>query len=315
MAVPSSGELELRGDIALEVYGTATGSNISLGTMSNLAGFSDPDTMSEFYGYSSADAPSVTTNNISNIGETNVRLNGNITSDGGATITERGFYFGTNSSSPTNNPKYTVSGTTGTYSNNRTGLNSSTTYYCWAFATNSKGTTYGSRVQASTIAAFVPTFAEVGLPQTTAEHYATTYGGPITVDSLSVKYYQNPNTGSLNVIGSWVSATYSNYYQVDEGYNASDYGGSNSDFWATNAVNWFWNEMTVTNNGNQIFASLLGYPRNNVSQNFSNRSWDSSGFNSTVTDNQSGDVFQIKRESLYGDSGTFFRLRQFFNFN
>lgn len=315
MAVPSSGELELRGDIALEVYGSATGTNISLGAMSDLAGFSSPDAMTDFYGYSSADAPSVTTNNISSVGETSVTLNGNVTSDGGATITERGFYFGTNSSTPTNNTKYTVGGTTGTYTNNRTGLSSSTTYYCWAFATNSKGTTYGSRVQASTIAAFVPTFAEVGSVSTTAEHYATTYGSPITVSSTSAKYYLNPNTGGLNLIGTYVNRNYADYYQVDEAYNNGDYGGANSDFWATNASNWFWNEMTVTNNGNLIFASIVGYPRNNVSENFSNRTWNSSGFNSTTTDNQSGDVFQIKRESLYGDSGTFFQLRQIFDFN
>jgi hypothetical protein len=152
MAVPSSGQLRLYADIGTEL-GVAQ-SDVSLGTMSNSAGFTDPDAMSEFYGYVDALAPSVTTNNISNIAETSLTINGNITSDGGATITERGFYFGTNSSSPTNNTKYTVAGTTGYYSNNRTGLNSGTTYYCWAFATNSAGTTYGSRVEASTVAAW-----------------------------------------------------------------------------------------------------------------------------------------------------------------
>ena len=52
MPVPSSGPIELRGDIALEVDGTATGTNVSLGTLSDTAGFTDPDAMSEFYGYS-----------------------------------------------------------------------------------------------------------------------------------------------------------------------------------------------------------------------------------------------------------------------
>ena len=59
MAVPSSGQLRLRADIALEVDGDATGTNVSLGTLSNDAGFTDPDNMSEFYGYSSVTAPSV----------------------------------------------------------------------------------------------------------------------------------------------------------------------------------------------------------------------------------------------------------------
>ena len=52
MAVPSSGQLRLRADIALEVDGSATGTNVSLGTLSNTAGFTEPDAMSEFYGYS-----------------------------------------------------------------------------------------------------------------------------------------------------------------------------------------------------------------------------------------------------------------------
>ena len=199
MAVPSSGELELRGDIALEVYGSATGSNISLGTMSDLAGFSSPDAMTDFYGYSSSVAPSVTTNAISNVAETSVTLNGNVTSDGGATITERGFYFGTNSSSPTNNTKYTVSGTTGAYTNNRTGLSGSTTYYSWAFATNSQGTTYGSRVQATTVAAFVPTFAAISYGNVQIQNFSDGCV-PFNVTNNPQKLYQNPNTGGYVVI-------------------------------------------------------------------------------------------------------------------
>lgn len=51
MAVPSSGPLELYGDIGTEL-GVAQ-SNVSLGSMSDTAGFPAPDAMSEFYGYSS----------------------------------------------------------------------------------------------------------------------------------------------------------------------------------------------------------------------------------------------------------------------
>ena len=52
MAVKSSGQLSLRYDIAAEVNGAS--SNISLGALSNTAGFTGQDAMSEFYGYSSA---------------------------------------------------------------------------------------------------------------------------------------------------------------------------------------------------------------------------------------------------------------------
>ena len=151
MAVPSSGELKLRADINLEVNGNATDDNVSLGTLSNEAGFTEPDNMSEFYGYTSCTAPSVTTNAIDNVSYTSMRANGNVTADNGCTITERGFYFGT-SSNMTSNTKYVVSGTTGSFNRNFTGLTSGNVrYYAWAYATNSAGTTYGSSVYANTL--------------------------------------------------------------------------------------------------------------------------------------------------------------------
>lgn len=51
MAIKSSGTLSLRDDIQSELGGGST--NISLRNMSSIAGFSTPDAMSEFYGYSS----------------------------------------------------------------------------------------------------------------------------------------------------------------------------------------------------------------------------------------------------------------------
>jgi hypothetical protein len=59
MAVPSSGQLRLRADINQEINGNDTDTNVSLGTLSNDAGFGEPDTMSEFYGYSSLTDPIV----------------------------------------------------------------------------------------------------------------------------------------------------------------------------------------------------------------------------------------------------------------
>jgi hypothetical protein len=50
MAVKTSGQLSLRDDIRAEVGGST--SNISLGELSRNVGFSRPDAMSEFYGYS-----------------------------------------------------------------------------------------------------------------------------------------------------------------------------------------------------------------------------------------------------------------------
>lgn len=241
MAVPSSGQLRLRGDIALEVDGVATGINISLRSLSSAAGLSTPDSMSEFYGYTSAVIPSVTTNAISNLGTTTLRANGNVASDGGAVITERGFYIGTNSSSPTNNTKYTVSGTTGGYLYNVSGLIDNRTYYVWAFATNSVGTTYGGRVQATTVQAFNPTYATAGKTQTDIlignVNSAIPRDGTFTFYSLH--YYINPitggyvgtynqNTSSFVPIGQWMPS---------DSYFTTFYRNSGTYNWVTNAQN------------------------------------------------------------------------------
>ena len=53
MALPSSGQLSLN-DIKTELGAAST--NVSLGSMSNTAGFSEPDAISDFYGYSSVSA-------------------------------------------------------------------------------------------------------------------------------------------------------------------------------------------------------------------------------------------------------------------
>jgi hypothetical protein len=53
MALPTSGQLTLN-DINVEL-GNSSGSQASLRSMSSTAGFSTPDTVSEFYGYSAGD--------------------------------------------------------------------------------------------------------------------------------------------------------------------------------------------------------------------------------------------------------------------
>ena len=204
MAVPSSGELRLIQDIALEVDGSASGSNISLNTLSASAEFSSPNGMLEFYGYSSSVAPSVLTNSSTGIGETSMTLNGNVTTDGGDAIIERGFYFGTQSRAYIDNPKYVVGGTTGSFSLTRSGLSGGTGYYCWAFATNSKGTTFGSMVYAATIAIFYPTYAAVDTGNSNSGTRAYFSSGFLGNDYRfrSYLYYLNPYTGS------WINRHY-----------------------------------------------------------------------------------------------------------
>ncbi|NVK82760.1 MAG: T9SS type A sorting domain-containing protein, partial [Cytophagia bacterium] len=80
-------------------------------------------------------------------------LNGDVTSDGNETITERGFVYAKTSDDATPTVaevngttviKVTVSGTTGTFNTDLTGLTAGTGYSVIAYASNSEGTTEGS---------------------------------------------------------------------------------------------------------------------------------------------------------------------------
>ena len=87
--------------------------------------------------------PSVSTSSVSDITQTSARCGGNVTSDGGATVTAKGVCWST-SQNPTINSNKTNEGSgTGSFTSNITGLNHNTTYYVRAYATNSEGTSYG----------------------------------------------------------------------------------------------------------------------------------------------------------------------------
>ena len=94
----------------------------------------------------SAGAPVVLTSSASESSAV-VTVSGNVTSDGGAAVTERGFVYGT-SANPTISGNKVTSGTgTGTFSGVTPAL-SPGTYYFRAYATNSTGTSYGSETTA-----------------------------------------------------------------------------------------------------------------------------------------------------------------------
>ena len=97
-----------------------------------------------------ASAATVTTPTSANLTTTTATLGGNVTSDGGAAITERGVVYaptGTNSDpliGGTGVVKTTRTGTTGVFTVAVTGLTQTTGYSFKAYATNSLGTSYSS---------------------------------------------------------------------------------------------------------------------------------------------------------------------------
>jgi hypothetical protein len=101
--------------------------------------------------YSSQISPTLDVCTSTNITVNSATLQCNVISDGGAAITERGFYYGT-SPAPTTN-KTIVSGTTGAMSADITSLTINTQYYFRAYATNSIGTTYSEDADFTTQAA------------------------------------------------------------------------------------------------------------------------------------------------------------------
>lgn len=93
----------------------------------------------------------LTTEEITNITQTTASGGGNISNDGGASITARGVCWST-SQNPTTTNSFTTDGSgTGSFTSNLTLLNSGTTYYVRAYATNTAGTAYGNEVSFTTM--------------------------------------------------------------------------------------------------------------------------------------------------------------------
>ena len=86
----------------------------------------------------------------SNIENTSVDVSCEVASDGGATISSRGFCYATGSEPTINSTTVAVSGLTGSMEKKITNLEPGTTYYFRAFATTECGTVYSNEVQITT---------------------------------------------------------------------------------------------------------------------------------------------------------------------
>jgi uncharacterized protein (TIGR02145 family) len=92
----------------------------------------------------------LTTLAVSSITSNNAITGGNITSDGGTLITQRGVCISKNPLPTTANTKIINGSGIGSYNSSLTGLTANTTYYLRAFAINSAGTAYGNEVSFTT---------------------------------------------------------------------------------------------------------------------------------------------------------------------
>jgi len=146
--------------------GTAYGDNVSFTTLAAIT------------------APVLTTTDASSIGLTSAYSGGNITSDGGASVTVRGVCWGSTASPTTSNSKTTDDLGVGTFTSKLTPLTAGTLYHARAYATNSIGTSYGNEITFTTLTtATTPTITTTtvtGIAMTTAVS-----GGSISFDGAA----------------------------------------------------------------------------------------------------------------------------------
>jgi hypothetical protein len=129
----------------------------------------------------------VVTAEVWDITYTTAKGGGNVTSDGGAAITQRGVCWNTEGT-PTLANSFTLSGTgTGAFTSNLNGLTANNTYYVRAYAINEIGTTYGQEVNFSTPTIVPPPqgLPVVGTVNITTDNSGYRTGGYISSDGGS----------------------------------------------------------------------------------------------------------------------------------
>ncbi len=122
---------------------------------------------------------SVNTDIASSITATTATSGGNVISDGGSTISERGICWSLVASPTIADGKLTSLGTTGVFVSNLSGLIPASLYHVRAYSTNANGTAYGNEITFTTVAGLplVSTAAITSVGSTSA-----TSGGNVSSD-------------------------------------------------------------------------------------------------------------------------------------
>jgi hypothetical protein len=97
--------------------------------------------------------PTLTTATITDISYSSATSGGNITANGGSSVTDRGICWNTTGSPDISDSKTSDGSGNGSFVSYLSGLGASTTYYVRSFATTAAGTGYGDQKQFETLAA------------------------------------------------------------------------------------------------------------------------------------------------------------------
>ncbi len=166
--------------------------------------------------------PSVATSAVTSITSTSAVGGGNVTSDGGATVTARGVCWAL-TANPTISGSHVQNGSgTGSYTCSLTGLTPGTTYHVRAYATNSSGTGYGSDVTFTTTQVMTPpsvaTSAVTSITSTSAVgggNVTSDGGATVTARGVCWALTANPTiSGSHMQNGSGTGSLYMQPYRV-----------------------------------------------------------------------------------------------------
>ncbi|MBL0358648.1 MAG: hypothetical protein IPP72_18080 [Chitinophagaceae bacterium] len=206
--------------------------------------------------------PTVVTGFISNIAGTTASTGGNVTADGGATVTAKGICYST-VANPTilDDVVTNATGGTGSFSSSMTNLTPSTTYHVRAYATNTVGTAYGSDSSFTTTAISAPTItttAAFGIGSTSANSGGTvTSNGGTPLTARGIVYSTSPAPTLSNSVLTDGGIAVGSFTSVITGLTA------NTPYYvrayATNSVNTtYGNEISFTTLGSGFFSAT--YP-------------------------------------------------------
>lgn len=129
--------------------------------------------------------PTVITSTVTQITTTTAVAGGNVTNDGGVSVTERGVVYSTNQSPTVADIKVTRGNGLGEFTCDLTNLQDGTTYYVRAYAINDKGTAYGEEVSFTTSKEILlPSVTTSTITQVTER--SAVAGGNVTSDGNAI---------------------------------------------------------------------------------------------------------------------------------
>ena len=149
--------------------------------------------------------PTVSTSAANDISSTSAAVGGNVSNDGGATVTERGIVYSTSQNPNISNTKIKSGYGMGSFACHLTDLQDNMTYYVRAYAINSKGVAYGEQILFKTKEITLPvvlTFTTDNVGWTTAGISGNVINdGNATITERGIVYStsQNPNTSNRKV--------------------------------------------------------------------------------------------------------------------